>query len=230
MKADLLIEPIKFKTLTHLPNSWSQKDYINLLEIMDYGDTVGMSDQEIKEMCLLSLSDNEPEDAAEIVLKYVFKEELNSGQIQNLSHEIQNEKLWEEYADLSTHEQFFNVGQLLYDAYNGKFPHPEATQFGITVTTKNKEDFDSFDTNAEGILIRILVQGMPENTLLKRLFKDELEFGNFKQAKDIIWQLKIENQEENTLTFEIISSLYWFQDFKYAKPFEAKITAMEIKK
>ena len=43
-------------------------------------------------------------------------------QIDNLSNEILEEKLWEEYADLSLHEEFFAVHQLLYDAFEGTAP------------------------------------------------------------------------------------------------------------
>ncbi|WP_423999403.1 hypothetical protein [Maribacter sp. IgM3_T14_3] len=54
------IHPTSFKVINELPNAWSSTDYQKLLEIMDYGDTSGLNPNELKEMCLLSISDNEP--------------------------------------------------------------------------------------------------------------------------------------------------------------------------
>ncbi len=221
MKLKYTIEPIKFRIIEELPNAWNDGDYKKLLDTAEYGDTSDLSSEELKEMCLLSLSDNEPDEAAKLVLAYIFGERLNQGQIDNLSHEMETEKVWEEYAELSMHEEFFNATQLLYKAYNGKFPHPEAVCFKMKVSSKEKQGMDIFEKDTETGLIRLLVQGMAENTLINRLFDEELKGGDFKDAKDIIWQFTQESTEGNGRIFEIISSTYWFNDLKYAETFEA---------
>ncbi len=228
MKTTFNIELLKFSTIYELPNGWNSLNYKELLEAMDYGDASDLAENELKEMCLMSLSDNEPEEAAKIVLEYVFKDRFNAGQINNLSHEMLDESMWEEYADLAEHEEFFNVHQLLYQAYNGKFPYPEAVQFKIQITTKNKENLEIFDENSEPLIIRLLAQGMPENTIINRLFSENLKGGQFKEAKDIIWQLKKENSTENSIVFEIVSSEYWFKDLKYANGFDAEILLPDV--
>lgn len=222
MNTHFKVEPLSFKTINELPNSWTTKDYSNLLEVLDYGDTANIMKEELKDLCLISLSDNLPEDAAQIILKYIFKDKLNRGQLDNLSHEMQEEKMWEEYADLSMHENFFNATQILYEAFNGKFPHPEAVNFKVRITS-DTFGLELFKHNPEALLIKILTKGMPDNTLIKRLFKDQLIKGSFKEAKDILWQLKMEEVKEKSLVFDIITSLYWFKDFKYSSPFEAII-------
>lgn len=223
MKINFKVKPDHVKTIEVLPNSWNTEDYKNLLEIMDYGDASELSEKELEEMCLLSLSDNEPNEAAEIVLKYLFKEQLNEGQVHNLSHEMLEEHPWEEYADLSMHETFFNAGQLLYKAYNGKFPHPTAIHFEVTFEVKSNIMLDIFKEDTETQIVRILAQGMPENTLLKRLFKDELEEGDFNETKDIIWQLKKLSETDTSITYDVLSSKRWFEDFKYVEDFEATL-------
>jgi hypothetical protein len=122
MKIKFNIELLKSETISELPNAWSSENYRDLLELMEYGDTSDILEGDLKEMCLMSLSEYDPDEAAKYVLSYIFEGRLNSGQIHNLSHEMQDEKMWEEYADLFLHEEFFNVGQLLYQAFNGKFP------------------------------------------------------------------------------------------------------------
>jgi hypothetical protein len=223
MKINFKVSPDHVKTIEKLPGAWSIDDYKKLLEIMDYGDTTGMTDAELEEMALLSLSDNETNDAAEIILEYLFKDQLNKGQRENLSHEMLNEHPWEEYSDLSMHETFFNAGQILYKAYNGKFPHPKAIHFNVTFSVKSSMMLDVFKEDTEEQVIRILAQGMPENTLLKRLFKDELAHGGLTDAANIIWQLKKVSQEETAITFDVLSSNRWFEDIKYVEDFEATI-------
>lgn len=227
MKLRYTIEPIKFQTIEELPHAWNDADYKKLLDTAEYGDTSDLSSQELKEMCLLSISDNEPDEAAKLILAYVFGERLNQGQIDNLSHEMETEKVWEEYAELSMHEEFFNATQLLYKAYNGKFPHPEAVRFRMKVTSKEKMGMEIFEKDTEAGLVRLLVQGMAENTLINRLFDDELKGGDFKDAKDIIWQYTKESAEDNSRIFEIISSTYWFNDLKFAETFEAMLETEE---
>ncbi|TFG75992.1 MAG: hypothetical protein E4H26_05235 [Flavobacteriales bacterium] len=223
MKLNFTIAPVKFAIITVLPNSWQNEDYLKLLELMEYGDTTDLTDAEVKEICLLSLADSEPEAAAKIVLAYLFGSRLKSGQIENLSHEMIDEKMWEEYAELSLHELFFNATQLLYEAFNGTFPHPEAAGFKVKISPKEKMAQSVFDKNTEIALIRLLVQGMPQNTLINRLFEDQMQEGAFEDAKDIIWQYKMELEDDGSMVFEIISSLYWFHDFKYADTYTAAL-------
>jgi hypothetical protein len=222
------VELIKFSTITELPNAWSSNHYIDLLEIMDYDNVNDIPSEELKETCLILLSENEPEDAAVIILKYIFDERLNDGQIDNLSNEIRDEKIWEEYADLSLHEEFFNVTQLLYETYNGKFPFPEAVKFEFKVSTNKAVDFAIFESQTESPLIRLLAKGMPENALINRLYHEQLEGEEFKEAKNIIWQLQKEKKDSNSIIFSIISSAYWFKDLKYAESFEATTHADEV--
>ena len=170
----------------------------------------------------MSLSDFNPEEAAKIVMEYVFKDKLTKGQIENLSNEMLDEKIWEEYADLSLHEEFFNVNQLLYEAYDGKFPRPNAVKFQIKVTTVQKDVLSIFEQFPDAPLIRLRVTGMPENTLIFRLFEEQVVGEKFKDAKDIIWQLKSEKNGDQEIAFDIISSTYWFHDFKYIETFEGE--------
>ncbi|PTM08121.1 MAG: hypothetical protein DA407_08875 [Bacteroidetes bacterium] len=227
MNKNFNIKLLKFQTINELSNAWDSNSYKELLDIMEYGDISDISENELKDMCLMCLSDNNPEEAAEIILNYIFDDRLNDGQIENLSNEMLDEKMWEEYADIKLHEEFFNVHQLLYEAYSGKFPHPEAITFQIEISTENAADLKIIDQNTEAILLRLIVKGMPENTLINRLYDEQLETGKFEEAKHIIWQLKKENNSPNSVIFNVVSSSYWFKDFKYAEDFTAIINQLD---
>jgi hypothetical protein len=222
MKKTFAVTRVNFETITELPDYWTEPKYIDLLELMDYDNPASLDKSEIKDMCLMSLTDNDPEDAAKIVLTYVFGNTLNKGQIDNLSNEMLEEKLWEEYADLSMHEEFFAVHQLLYDAFEGTFPHPEAVSFQVRIQEKGKNGLSIFDSYPEAPLVRLLVGGLPDNNVIHRLFDDKIDGETFPEAKDILWQLNIVENVSGELTAEVISSQYWFKDLKYVDGFEAE--------
>ena len=135
MKNSFRVKRLAFQIIQELPHSWTNNQYKELLEVMEYSDISEISTEDLEEMCLMSLNDFEPEEAAKIVLQYVFSNRLKNGQILNLSNEMLEEKMWEEYADLSMHEEFFNVNQLLYRAFGGQFPNPEAVKFQVSIKT-----------------------------------------------------------------------------------------------
>lgn len=219
------VERLSFDSLTELPNSWQNQDYKDLLRETGYDNPDEIEPAELKAMCLMSLTDLEPTEAAQLVLGYLFSEQLNSGQIENLAHQMLTEKLWEENPELSQHQGFYKATQLLYEAYNGKFPRAEAVQFQVQLTAEDAESVSLFEAQPEAPLLRLLAQGMPDNTLLKRLFGEQLAGTSFPEAKDIVWQLRTVKQEASSITLEVVSSAYWLDDFKYADSYEATTQA-----
>jgi hypothetical protein len=173
----------------------------------------------------MSFTDLEPVEAAQVTLGYLFAGQLSAGQIENLSHQMLTEKLWEEYPELSLHQGFFKATQLLYTAYNGKFPRAEAVQFQIKLTAEENASVLLFDSNPEAPLLRLLAQGMPDNALLNRLFSEKLAGDSFEEAKHIIWRLDIIEKGNSHVIFEIIGSAYWLEDFKYADSYVGQTQA-----
>ena len=172
-------------------------------------------------MCLMALADLEPAEAAQTVLEHLFEDQLTAGQIENLAHQMLTEKLWEENPELDQHQGFFKATQLLYTAYNGKFPRTEAVQFQVQLTAQAPADLAIFEEQPEAPLLRLLAQGMPDNALLKRLFHEQLDGTSFPEAPAIIWQLRPVSQTEQSITFDVVSSAYWLEDFKYADSYQA---------
>jgi hypothetical protein len=132
---------------------------------------------------------------------------LNDGQIQNISHEMLEDKISEEYPDISLHYALFNINQLLHDAYNGKFPRTEASIIDFELTFKNK-----IDVNKE-IVLRAMSDLLSEKSLLKRLFNEQLDSSaELEEAESIIWELEAKGDNN----YQIISSDYWInkEDFE----------------
>ena len=197
----------KIRTIEKIEGYWKNEDYINLLELFDYSDASSIPETELFDMLSMAISDFEPEEAAETVLTYKLNNVLKEGQIKNLSHEMLVDKIAEEYADISLHYPLFNINQLLYEAYNGKFPKTLASVLDIELV------FESNLVINKEIVLRTISDLLKEKSLLKRLFNEELDSENeLKDAESIIWELK--SIGENS--YQLISSDYWLnkEDFE----------------
>ncbi|MDJ0367433.1 hypothetical protein QMK33_19975 [Hymenobacter sp. H14-R3] len=219
------VERLSFQHLSELPNAWQNADYLALLQQLAYDNPEALAPAELKEMCQMALTDLEPAAAAEAVLTYLFSEELKDGQIEQLAHQMETEKLWEENPKLELHEGFFNATQLLYDAYNGKFPHPQAVEFKVKITATDPADLAALDAEPALPLLRLLAPGLSDSALLHRLFGDQLAGGEFLEAPAILWQITPSDKTANSVVFDVISSDYWMEDFKYANTYEASLPA-----
>jgi hypothetical protein len=219
------VERLSFQHLAELPNAWQPADYLALLNQLDYESPEAIAPAELKEMCQLAITDLEPAEAAEAVLTYTAAEDLTKGQIDQLAHQMQTEKLWEENPNFALHQKFFNATQLLYDAYNGKFPHPQAVEFKVKITATNPADLSVLDHEPAATLLRLLAPGLSDRALLHRLFSDQLAGGDFPEATSILWQLTPSEKNADSVVYDIISSDYWLEDFKFADTHEATLPA-----
>ena len=128
----------KITSVPRLEGYWTSSDYRHLLELFDYDDAKSLPENELWEMLALAISDFEPHEAAEIVLEYKLQDALTTGQIKNLAQEMQTDKVAEEYQDMRLHYPLFNINQLLYDAYNGKFPQTKASVLEVELVLEDK--------------------------------------------------------------------------------------------
>ena len=195
------------RTIEKIEGYWKKEDYINLLELFDYPDATSVPETELFEMLSMAISDFEPDEAAEIVLTYKLNNILKKGQIENLSHEMLVDKVAEDYADISLHYPLFNINQLLFEVYNGKFPKTLASIIDFELSFASKLDV------TKEIVLRTISDLLSEKSLLKRLFNEQLDSENeLKDAESIIWDLK--SMGDNN--YQLISSDYWLnkEDFE----------------
>jgi hypothetical protein len=209
------------KKVDELKDSWTDADLKALLVKFNYADADQLKPHELKEYLFMAVADYEPNEAAKIVLEYKLSDILEEGQIDNLSHEMLREKVSENYSDISLHKGLFEVNQLLFKAYNGKFPLTHANV--ITFRLKSEKS-NSVEVSKE-IALRALSAGLKDSNLIHRLFEDPLQ-GKiaFPEAQHILWELKTVGDNQ----YEIITSEKWIEkdDFKSAE-FEATVIPFE---
>ncbi len=211
-----------FKTLDEVSDYWTTADYIQLLDLFGFPDAESASEDSLKELLQMAITDYEPNEAAAIVLEYKLSDDLNKGQIEQISNDMLLDKIAEEYPEINLHGTLFHINQLLYKAFNGKFPKTKASQFECTITPLDKKEPIEF---TKEVTLKLLNEGLSESNLIKRLFGDKMT-GNtyFPEAEDILWELETKDGEN----FKILTSEYWLsQDDLVAEEFEGSYEAPE---
>jgi hypothetical protein len=204
MKFQLNIEAIS--TIDEIASAWSNADFAALLALLDYPDAdPNSSKEELRELLFMAIADFAPPEAAAIVLTYLLADQLTAGQIQQISHDMLIDKISEEYPDLALHYPLFNTNELLYKAYNGKFPHVKATVIELKFKAQGSDEV----AVTRELLLRAFREQLSDRNVIKRLFAEQLVGKEpFPEAEHIIWELHPQGDDRYTL----ITSEYWLAD------------------
>jgi hypothetical protein len=192
----------RIDTVNEVEGYWSDEDLIQLLEKFNYPDGATADKASLPELLEMAISDYEPNEAAEIVLKYKLGTELNDGQIEQISHNMLIDKVCEEYPEIQMQGTLFHINQLLFKAYNGKFPNAKASvvHFSITPT-----DGEVQKLTAENVL-KLLNNGLSDRNLIKRLFENQISQNiSFPEAEGIVWELTTEDD----INYNLVTSENW---------------------
>lgn len=188
-------------SVDEIDGAWTQEDYAELLKRFGFSED-DYKNVDPKEFLYMAIADTEPGEAAATLLEYRLSEQLNEGQISQISHDMQLDKISEEYPEIPLHYPLFNINQLLYKAFNGKFPHAKAT----ILTFETKPESGKASELTKEVALKSLAGGLSDRSLLNRLFSDQLA-GKvpFPEAEGIVWELK----SEGNSGYELITSEYW---------------------
>ncbi len=210
------------ETVDVLPDYWTEADLRALLEGLDVDEVSAIPAGELREYLALAVSDFEPAEAAAIVLTYKLSDGLTEGQIEQISHDMLEDKIVEEYPEIALHERLWHVNQLLYKAYNGKFPSTKASV--ITLTLKPvREAADPFD---EAAALQVLSAGMVDHAVMPRLLGAQLKGEEaFPTAEHILWEF----EPTGDGGYRIVTSDYWLSEEDFGNyEFEGEVHAFEV--
>jgi len=228
MQAKYRVTPQESRLLTEIPGDWTTSDFYEILRLVGYGDADDLDAQEIKGMAMFCLYELEMDEAAELILNYVFPPEaLTPGQVRDLSYDMESEKMWEAYPDLTFHRRFFRAGSLLYQAFNGGFPKTKARKVTLHVTPQEELDksFSVFPPPA--FVARLLAKGMKKDARLPRFYEEERTQGRQPNASTIIWSCRSTANGDGSYQFDIIGSDYWLEGIESAVPYFALVSLEE---
>ena len=196
----------RIDTVNEVEGYWSDDDLIQLLDRFNYPDGATAEKKNLPELLEMAISDYEPSEAGEIVLLYKFSEELNEGQIQQIAHNMLIDKVCEEYPEIQMQGRLFHVNQLLFKAYNGKFPNAKASVVHLSMVPE--EDNGGKILTKENVL-KLLNNGLSDRNLIKRLFNDQMMQNiPFPEAEGIIWELNT----NDTINYTLVTSENWINN------------------
>ena len=190
-------------TIEEVKEYWSIEDYIQLLERFNYPDADKAEKNSLRELLMMAITDFEPNEAAAIILEYKLGDQLNEGQIEQISNDILLDKIAEEYPEMSLHATLFHINQLLFKAFNGKFPNTKATSIEFSINpVDTKEDI----VFTKEVVLKLWNSGLSDGNLIKRLFTEQMTDNiAFHEAEDILWELK----SADNINFSLLTSQYW---------------------
>lgn len=208
-------------TVNEIEGYWTDEDLIQLLDKFNYPDGATAEKKNLPELLEMAISDYEPSDAAEIVLTYKLSEDLNEGQIQQISHNMLIDKVCEEYPEIHLQGTLYAINQLLFQAYNGKFPNAKASVVLFSMTSS--EDAEKILTKEN--VLKLLNNGLSDRNLIKRLFEEQMSQNiPFPSAEGIIWELKT----DDNINYSLVTSENWLnkEDFMLLE-FESILEELE---
>ena len=210
----------KVSTVDDLENAWNLEDYKELLERFELPNVESTDIKELRELLFMAIADKDPSEAARIVLDYKLSDEMNEHQIDSVSYEMLVDKISEEYPRIGLHKTLFIVNQLLYKAFNGKFPNTKATIIDFEITPKMNADKEI----TKEIALKCFAQNLDSHNVIKRLFSGQLNGEEeFDEADGIIWFLKKVDNHHQLITSDYFMSREEFIN----QEFEAKIAFFE---
>ena len=217
------VDVLKLHEVHELPNAWNKATLLCLLDSIEYEDATSILDEELKDMATLALSKLEPAEAAKVVLELRLGDLLTAGQRQNLAEDLKGDRLWEEHAEISFHEELFNVGCILNWAFPNEFPLPDAVMIELKVTSLNSESAENLKNMTSSFIARLLNDGMNENNTIYRLFDENIASNSFTDAEHAIWKFIEENlpETDHSKTLTIYTSWNWVDELKGVKNFES---------
>jgi len=208
-------------TVNEVEGYWSDEDLIALLEKFNYPDGATAEKSSLPELLEMAISDYEPNEAAQIVLEYKLGDQLTEGQIEQISNNMLIDKVCEEYPEIHMQGTMFHVNQLLFKAYNGKFPNAKASIVHFSMTPTEGE---AQKLTAENVL-KLLNNGLSDRNLIKRLFENQISQNiPFPEAESIIWELTT----EDNINYNLVTSENWInKDDIQESEFESVLEEVE---
>lgn len=220
MKFQIKINSIH--TVDEISTYWTSEDYIQLLEKFDYPDAEKAPKETLKELLMMAITDFEPQEAAAIVLEYKLSDHLADGQIQQISNDMLLDKVCEEYPEIGLQSTLFHINQLLFKAFNGKFPDAKASVIDCSIARIDKKP-NPVLTNED--ILKLFSVGLSDRSLLERLFEQQMKTDiDFPEAENILWEVKASENDK----FIITTSEYWLkeEDFELSE-FESELHQKE---
>lgn len=220
------VSVVSAKEIRDMPGTWVEHDYRKLLEALEVDDVDDEAASDLLEITLMALQDLEPEEAADVVLAYKLANSITPGARQNIVQDLlDDQRPWEEAADIKLHARIFAAAVLLQKAFPSHFSKPDMMKVVLQVRATGAEAGELMTNPPEAAFVaRMLADAMSENSILERLFDEQLLAHSFPEAEGIIWQAEFSEQsstENLSADLTIYSSEHWLKAMQDISDFQS---------
>jgi hypothetical protein len=209
-----------------LTGDWDNEAFRNVLALADADDIGEIAEEDLEDICLMSLQDIGNQRAGEIVLEAVFGASMRPGVRQNLVDDLQEDQPWNDFAEVSQQRGIFVAVCLLHKAFPIRYGTPDATRLTVRIQAETSAGLTSIEPQNCAWLVRMLACGLSDDNIVHRLYGDELKKGAFTEAAGLIWQAEIaEEPTEDALTrtITIAASSNLFNSLSAGQHFKAVV-------
>lgn len=220
------VSVVSVREIHDMPGTWSDDDYRKLLAQMEVDDVDDVSGADLLDITLMALQDMEPDDAADTVLAYKLGASITSGSRQNIVQDfLEDQRPWEEAADITLHARIFAVAVLLHNAFPASFSEPDMMQVILEITALKPEAAEALAKPPQAAFVaRMLADAMDTHSILERLFDEQLLAHSFPEAEGIIWLAEFSEPTApatQSVELTLYSSVHWLKAMDTISSFES---------
>ncbi len=197
-KDHLLLEAevLSYREIHELPGDWAPEALRSLLADLEI-ETEDVPESDLLDLAQMALSDLEPQDAGVAVLRTVFGDRMAAGVRANLASDLQEDRPWEEFADLSFQAGIFTATVLLQKSLPKMYGIPDATQADCAFRATTAKDAKIVASLPNDQLLRALAPGLGTRSIVTRLYEEGVRGGPFPEADHIIWRRNIREDPDD---------------------------------
>lgn len=228
MSKEFVIADIELEEFDDSPDPWTMDEYRKVLHEIDYDDPESIAENELYDMLLMALDEAGFEESGKAVFKLIVKDKMTDGQILNTVHKLDDERIWESYAEFGLHFKLYKASWLMYQAFPGSCGKPEYLRLTCKITA-DPESLALLEPNFNrSTFLRLAASGMGDSFTITRLFEKQIQKGQFPEAEEIIWQFN-PVKADGCINLEAVSSHFWFNDFENAESISCIINEKDFK-
>jgi len=218
------VKVLSLKKIYDMPGTWSDDEYRQILVELEIEDSAELAGKDLFEILLMALQDLDPEDAADRVLASKLPPRVSPGARQNIVQDlVDGQRPWEDVADITLHPRVFAASLLLYQAFPRLFPRPALMQLVMHMQSLKPESRELMNRPPEAAFVtRVLADGMDAESILERLFDEQLAAHSFPEATGVIWLAEFSEQDENSARLTVYSSEHWLEDMDGVSEFQSR--------
>jgi hypothetical protein len=223
---DLILdaEVLAFREIHELPGDWAPEMLRSLLADLET-ETDDVPESDLLDLAMMAVGDLEPHEAGVAVLRTVFGDRMTAGVRSNLASDLQEDRPWEDFADLSFQAGIFSATVLLQKSLPKMFGIPDATLAEVALRTATAKDMKHVLKLPDDQLLRALAPGLGARSIVARLYEEGIRGGPFPEAEHILWRREmIEDTEDPQLVvLKIIGAHSFLSGLKDADPWQVEI-------